>query len=242
MCLLDILHESMAQEVEMRIVRDEPKCDQDRHCIEALTAWKRHFSKTYSPFVDLFYGLYHYVITCKGCGNGSHRWEAFTEMKGIPPVGTTDATQLLDMVQEEFKSSIIPDYDCIKCKETGRTEAVQTVSVWRFPKYLVVHLKRFGNDGKKIHTPLLPLPNHGETPISFDRFFSDETPEKSGSCSYRLVSIVDHHGHSTAGHYTAQCRSNVDETKWHMFDDDSCVPISNPVFGSNTYLMWFERI
>jgi ubiquitin C-terminal hydrolase len=242
LCLLDILHESTAQEVEMRITRDEPKSEQDRHCVQALTAWKTHFSKTYSPFVDLFYGLYHYVITCKGCGNGSHRWEAFTEMKGIPPTSAPEGAQLFDMIQEEFRPTTISGYDCEKCKETGKTEAEQTVSVWRFPKYLVVHLKRFGNDGKKIHTPLAALPNQGETPVSFERFFSTETPERSGSCSYKLVSMVDHHGDSMVGHYTSQCRSTADETKWHVFDDESCAPIPNPVFGSSTYLMWFERI
>lgn len=243
LCILDILHESTSQEVEMRIVRDEPTTESDKHCIEALNSWKRHFSKTYSPFVDLFYGLYHFVITCKGCGGCSHRWEPFTEMKGVLPTEiSAGGIQLMDMIRDEFRPTTIPDYDCIKCRESGRKEAVQTVSVWRFPKYLVVHLKRFGNDSRKIHTPLAPLPNQGESLVSFESFFSDETPEKSGSCSYKLVSIVDHHGHSMAGHYTAQCRSIGDDTKWHIFDDDSCTPIQNPTFGSNTYLMWFERV
>jgi ubiquitin C-terminal hydrolase len=241
-CLLDILHESMSQEVEMRIIREPPKTPKDEHCIQALNAWKTHFSKTYSPLVELFYGLYHYVITCKGCGNCSHRWEAFTEMKGIPPDNSREPSDLLDMIRAEFSPTVIGDYDCEKCRAGGRTEATQTVSIWRFPRYLVVHLKRFGNNGRKIHTPLAALPNQGESPISFESFLSAETPERSGSCSYKLVSIVDHHGHSMAGHYTAQCRSTADETKWHMFDDESCAPIPNPVFGSSTYLMWFERV
>ncbi len=241
-CLLDILHESMSQEVEMRIVREQPTTEKDHHCIQALTAWKTHFSKMYSPLVDMFYGLYHYVIKCKGCGNSSHRWEPFTEMKGIPPEKSTESINLLDMIKEEFQPTGISDYECDKCKSIGRTEAIQTVSIWRFPRYLVVHLKRFGNNGRKIHTPLAVLPNQGESPISFETFLSEETPERSGSCSYKLVSIVDHHGHSMAGHYTAQCRSTADETKWHLFDDESCTSILNPVFGSNTYLMWFERV
>jgi ubiquitin C-terminal hydrolase len=244
LCLLDILHESMSQEVEMRIVREAATTETDRHCIQALTAWKTQFSKTYSPFVDLFYGLYHYVVTCKGCGNGSHRWEPFTELKGVPPTGGIGAVPLHDMIQEEFKPTKIGDYDCDTCRAAskGRTEAVQTVAVWRFPKYLVVHLKRFGHDGRKIHTPLAPLPLQGEAAVSFDSFFSEETPERSGGCSYKVVSIVDHHGHSMAGHYTVQARSTEDTTKWHLFDDESCIPIPNPVFGQNTYMMWFERV
>lgn len=242
LCILDILHESTSQEVEMRIVRDEPITETDKHCIDALTAWKTHFSKTYSPFVDLFYGLYHYVITCKGCSGTSHRWEPFTEMKGVLPKEGVESVQLLDMLQDEFKPTTFSDYDCEQCKKTGRKEAIQTVSVWRFPKYLMIHLKRFENNGKKISTPLTALPNQGESPISFETFFSDETPERSGTCSYKLVSIVDHHGHSMAGHYTAQCRSMEDETKWYLYDDDSCSAIQYPSFGTNTYLMCFERV
>jgi ubiquitin C-terminal hydrolase len=239
LCILDILHEATSQEVEMRITRPPPVSERDKHCVKALTAWKQQFSKTYSPFVDLFYGLYHYVVTCKGCGSESHRWEPFTELKGVPPSEGESAT-LQSMVEAEFSPVTIADYDCDKCKPK-RQEAVQTVSVWRLPFYLVVHLKRFASDGKKIRTRLAPLPLMGEEPVSFSGFFSPFSPELTDKQSYRLISIVDHHGNSNSGHYTAQCRSTVDSTKWNVYDDDSSHPISNPMFGESSYMLWFER-
>jgi ubiquitin C-terminal hydrolase len=237
LCVLDIIHEATAQEVEMRITRPPPVTDQDKHCVKALTAWKQQFSKTYSPFVDLFYGLYHYVVTCKGCGAESHRWEPFTELKGVP---TGAEGTLESMIQAEFSPVTIADYDCEACRPK-RQEAVQTVSVWRLPFYLIVHLKRFTADGKKIRTRLTPLPLLGEEPVSFGQFFSHISPEYIEKQSYRLISIVDHHGNSNAGHYTSQCRSTTDSSKWRLYDDDSCYEIANPQFGESSYMLWFER-
>jgi len=239
LCVLDIVHEATAQEVEMRITRPPPVTERDAHCIKALTAWKQQFSKTYSPFVDLFYGLYHYVVTCKGCSKESHRWEPFTELKGVPSETAAEGT-LESMIQTEFSPVTIADYDCESCRPT-RQEAVQTVSIWRLPFYLIVHLKRFTADGKKIRTRLAPLPLLGEEPTSFGQFFSPISPEYNEKQSYRLISIVDHHGSSTGGHYTSQCRSTGDPTKWRLYDDDTCHKISNPMFGESSYMLWFER-
>ena len=238
MCMLDILHEATAQEVEMRILRPAPVTETDKHCTQALTAWKQQFSKTYSPFVDLFYGLYHFVVTCKGCGKESHRWEPFTELKGVP---TGSDANLESMINEEFSPVTIADYDCESCRPT-RKEAVQTVSIWRLPQYLIVHLKRFSSDGRKIRTRLTPLILMGEGLVSFKQFFSKESPEYNEKQPYKLISIVDHHGSANGGHYTAQCRSVADTTKWNLYDDDNCHPIPNPTFGERSYMVWFERV
>ena len=238
LCILDILHEATAQEVEMRILRPPPQTEHDTHCMKALTVWKQQFSKTYSPFVDLFYGLYHFKVTCKGCGKESHRWEPFTELKGVPSSASSETME--SMISEEFSPVTIADYDCESCRPK-RQEAVQTVAVWRLPFYLIVHLKRFGSDGRKIRTQLAPLPLLGEGPVSFDSFFSKQSPEYSENQSYRLISIVDHHGSAQGGHYTSQCRSTTDSTKWNVYDDDNCHPIPNPIFGESSYMLWFER-
>ena len=239
LCVLDIIHEATAQEVEMRIMRPPPVTVNDKHCTQALIAWKQQFGKTYSPFVNLFYGLYHYVVTCKGCGAESHRWEPFTELKGVP--SSTDAEQsLASMIQAEFSPVTIADYDCEACRPK-RQEAVQTVAIWRLPFYPVVHLKRFSSDGRKIRTRLTPLPLLGEGSISFASLFSPISPEHIEKETYKLISIVDHHGNANSGHYTTQCRSKTDSTKWRRYDDDSSHAIPNPQFGESSYMLWFER-
>jgi len=241
LCLLDTIHESLAQDVNMKINRT-PTTEVDRHCIQALETWKQEFSKKYSPLVDLFYGLNHVVVECKGCGNKTHRWETFTSLKGV--VGSQPAT-LMEMLQEELKPETIPEYHCEKCPK--RQDAVKSVYIWRLPLYVTVVLKRFSPDGRKLQAPVKL-----EGDVSFESLFSTESPERTGQMSYRLQSIVDHHGSASGGHYTAQCRSDGvwrihdDESvrsdgAWHIYDDESVHDIAGPMLGSSTYMIWFQR-
>jgi ubiquitin C-terminal hydrolase len=236
LCLLDVLHESISQNVAMKITRPPPVIETDRHCIKALETWKRDFEKMYSPLVDLFYGLTHIVVECQECHTKSHSWETFSTLK--VHVSRTGTPTLDEMFQEEFKPEVIEGYACDTCAPK-RQNATKTVSIWRLPYYPVIVLKRFSFDGSKIQTPIAPLPAGGQV-MSFQKYFSKESPEYAVNTTYSLHSIVDHHGFAGGGHYTAQCKS-VSDSKWHIFDDDSVHPLAGPQVGSSTYMLWFER-
>jgi len=236
LCILDVLHESISQNVAMKITRPPPVTETDRHCIKALETWKRDFEKMYSPLVDLFYGLTHIVVECQECHTKSHSWETFSTLK--VHVSRTGTPTLDEMFQEEFKPEVIEGYACDTCAPK-RQNATKTVSIWRLPYYPVIVLKRFSFDGSKIQTPIAPLPAGGQV-MSFQKYFSKESPEYAVNTTYSLHSIVDHHGFAGGGHYTAQCKS-VSDSKWHIFDDDSVHPLAGPQVGSSTYMLWFER-
>lgn len=57
---------------------------------------------------------------------------------------------------------------------------------------------------------------------------------------YTLRGIVDHHGNSVAGHYTAQCR-HIETDQWFTYDDEHVHSIEKPVFGASTYMLFLER-
>jgi len=239
LCLLDILHEALSQETDMRILLPEAVTDMDRRRIKALDIWRLQFTKQYSPLVDLFYGLQHIIVKCKGCGNCSHNWETFTSLKATIPQVSSEPPTLFDILKDEYKPETISDYECEKCPT--RQEAEKTIYIWRMPHYLTFVIKRFTNNGGRINTPIASLPKNGEEPISFKHFFSEESPEKTANNVYRLHSIIDHHGPAGGGHYIAQCRSTRDSTKWNIYDDNSVHSIKEPMFGSSTYMLWFER-
>ncbi len=239
LCLLDILHESLAREVDMRIHRPAPTTESEKRIHGALDTWRQEFHKKYSPLVDLFYGLMHVTVECKGCGNMTHRWETFTALKGEFPTGMQTPT-LLQTIQEEMKPAEISGYHCEKCAPT-RHDAVKRVSIWRLPRHLVIVLKRFTPDGRKLGNPITPLSLYGEEPISLQSLFSKDSPEKSNTSTFLLNSIVDHHGGLNGGHYTAQCRSLHQSTNWLIFDDESVQEIPHPMFGGSTYMLWFAR-
>jgi ubiquitin C-terminal hydrolase len=236
--LLETLHESTAQEVEMRILRPPPASPRDELITGALQSWSREFSKEYSPFVDLFYGLGHWRTTCRACGNVSHRWQSFNSLKGVVPQGGlgSEPPTLLSMLAAEMEPETIQEYHCEKCPQ--RTEALRNFSIWRLPQTLVVVLKRFTPDGRKIHTRVASL--NPDVPLDFSGHFSPESPERAGLTGYYVRGIVDHHGSASFGHYTAQVRRRDDE-KWYRYDDEGVSDLPTPQFGDSTYMLFLER-
>ena len=240
MFLLDSVHEALVQQVEMRVTRGTPETEQEKLVLQSLESWRRAFSKEYSPLVDMFFGLSHVTLICGSCGNRSHRWEPFTSLKAVVPVGGQPQT-LSEMLQGEMEPEMISEYVCDACAPK-RTEAKRIVRIWRLPQTVVVVLKRFTPDGRKIHTPMLGLaPDAG---FDFAAFFSEESPERDGQTHYGLCSIVDHHGSAGGGHYTSQVRSGTEVfrgSSWSLFDDETIYPLAGPQFGPSTYMLFFER-
>lgn len=236
--LLDTIHESTSQKVDMKILKPAPTTETEKHCHQALEVWVREFSKIYSPFVSMFYGLFHVQVVCKGCANVSHRWETFSTLKAMVPPGGLSSTPptLQAMLEAELMPETIEGYACDACSK--RTTAERIVKLWRVPQTLVIVLKRFLPDGRKVNTRVEAIP---PGPISLDSFFSDETPEKTGSTQYALRSIVDHHGSARGGHYTAQAL-HPGTSQWFLYDDESVQPLNAPIFGDSTYMLFFERV
>lgn len=240
--LLETIHEATSQEVDMRIVRPPPSTPQEHLVHGALAAWQREFSKEYSPFVDLFFGLVHWQTCCQACANVSHRWESFNSLKvSIPPGGLgVNPPTLHELIQEELAAETIEGYQCDKCPQ--RTEAKRFMRIWRLPQVLVIVMKRFTPDGRKIHTRLAPLADGCQ--LDCRPYFSSASPEAAGVLSYTLQGIVDHHGSAGGGHYTAQVRHS-DSGAWYLYDDEGVMEVDGgdgqPIFGDSTYMLVFGR-
>ena len=236
--LLDLLHESLSHKVDMRVTRPPPTTEAERHCVQALETWRQQFHTNYSPLVDLFNGLMHKVTQCTNCKNKSHRWETFSDLKAAVPANHDGPPPtIIEMIQKNFEEETIDDYACDHC-QPARHPAKSRNYIWRLPLYVAVNLKRFTNNGRRIDTPVAPLPSEGETPLSFQPLFSAESPEGAGNMNYIVHAIIDHHGSSTGGHYTAQCRKG---STWTLYDDESTRTLQRPVFGTSTYMVWFTR-
>lgn len=232
--LFEAIHEATSQEVDMRIVRPPPTTPAENLVHGALKAWQDTFTKEYSPFIHMFYGMFHQKTECQECKNVSHRWEAFNALKvPVPQEGAT--FNLMDALREDMVAEDIEEYVCEACGPPRRA-AKKTMSIWRMPLVLVITLKRFTNDGKKIHTGLAPLSAF----VDFAPYFSKESPEIVGETRYTLRGMVDHHGPPSFGHYTAQCR-HLGNDIWHTYDDESVQEMPAAHFGSANYMLFLER-
>jgi len=226
LCILDILHESLAQEVDMNILR-KPVTERDARAVMALEVWKKEFNSKYSPLVDLFFGIMHVRMQCDSCSNITHRWETFSSLE-LPFPNDNPNPTLKDLMAEQLHPEKIEGYDCEKC--ATKRVVTKTSSIWRMPQNLVVNIKRFTWDNKKISTPV-DMTAH----FDFGPYLSDETAETKRH--YSLRGVVDHHGSARGGHYTAQ---TLKDGTWSLYDDASVqeMPLT---LGSSTYVLFFER-
>ncbi|KAH3743888.1 Ubiquitin carboxyl-terminal hydrolase 32 [Pelomyxa schiedti] len=115
---------------------------------------------------------------------------------------------------------------CPKCKDFQ--EATKTVSIWKIPPFLIIHLKRFSFNGDY----WIKMKTKVEAPEDLDLtpFLSAGAPVPG---LFRLYAVLNHYGGISSGHYTAWGK-NHNTGNWYFFDDSKCTPLktSQPVVES----------
>lgn len=236
MFLLDSIHESMSKKVNLKITIVQLKTDRQKLHQQSLESWKMHFENQYSPFVPLLFGLFHVQIECSNCKNVTNKFETFNTLKGV--MHNEKKNSLLESILDELNEEEIDEYACDKCAPI-RHKAIRKTKIWKVPSTLIIVLKRFTFDGRKIYTPLTDF--NTEEPINITTIYSILSPHREKENKYQLRSIVDHHGGPNGGHYTAQAKHRT-ENKWFNYDDQSVSEIDKPDIGSSTYILILEKV
>jgi len=78
-------------------------------------------------------------------------------------------------------------------------------------------------------------------PLMLKDLFSIESPERDAITEYSLRAIIDHHGTSGGGHYTAQCKDKLSNV-WYVYDDENTGITPAPMIGESTYVLFWERV
>jgi len=238
--VIETVHRSMIQDVDMRITHPTAKTAQEALVHRALESWQLQFSKEYSPLIHMFYGMFHQKTQCQACKNISHRWEPFNSLKVPVPDDDhpSESFDLIDALKKELsEEELIEEYVCEACGPPRRT-AKKTMTIWKLPYIVVLNLKRFKNNGKKNGKPMNPV---SLLPVDLSAVYSEESPERGMGIHYTVRGVVDHHGSHLGGHYTAQCK-NPQSGQWAVFDDETVTDISAPQFGPSTYMVFMEQI
>lgn len=237
MFLLDQMLEGTKEQVNFTIRRESQNTPQEKRIHSALESWKRNFEKQYTPIVDLWFGLLEYKTECQKCKNSHYRYETFNSLKITMRKNIEEGKEpptIQELLRDEWQPETIEGYQCDTCKEN--TTVKRTVQIWRLPRCLILVLKRFSPDGRKIQAPW----TYNTDRLDLSMFFSDATPERSRHFSYSLQSTVDHHGSAQGGHYTSQARSPLDN-RWYIYDDENCIHIEKPYTGDRSnYILIFR--
>lgn len=202
--LLDALHE------ELNRVKTQPPSTKLLRCIGegskledlAEAWWRDSTSRGSSQVTDLFQGQLVNGLTCSKCGQCKFTFEVFWDLSvSIPGAETgrysyhvTTLVQCLD----EFTSE--KELEGVKCKTCGTPQRCKgRMAIYRFPRILVLHLKRFAVTSVaevKVNTPI-SCPLQG---LDLSKYSAQSTGLKP---VYDLYGVVHHFGDVDFGHYYA---------------------------------------
>uniref|UniRef100_A0A4X2K2Y0 Ubiquitin carboxyl-terminal hydrolase 2 n=1 Tax=Vombatus ursinus TaxID=29139 RepID=A0A4X2K2Y0_VOMUR len=233
--LLDGLH----NEVNRVTVRPKSNPDHLDHLPDeekGRQMWRKYLEREDSRIGDLFVGQLKSSLTCTECGYCSTVFDPFWDLslpiakRGYPEVTLMDCMRLFtkeDVLDGDEKPT------CCRCR--ARKRCTKKFSIQKFPKILVLHLKRFSES--RIRTSkLTTFVNFPLRDLDLREFASENT----NHAVYNLYAVSNHSGTTMGGHYTAYCRSPV-TGEWHTFNDSSVTPMSSSqVRSSDAYLLFYE--
>uniref|UniRef100_A0A3Q2CZ86 Ubiquitin carboxyl-terminal hydrolase 2 n=1 Tax=Cyprinodon variegatus TaxID=28743 RepID=A0A3Q2CZ86_CYPVA len=121
---------------------------------------------------------------------------------------------------------------CYRCK--ARRRCTKKFTIQKFPKILVLHLKRFSEARRT--SKLSTFVNFPMKDLDLREFSS----ENSTNAVYNLYAVSNHSGTTMGGHYTAYCR-NPSSAEWYTFNDSRVTPMSSSqVRSSDAYVLFYE--
>jgi ubiquitin C-terminal hydrolase len=208
--VLETFHNGMRREVDM-VIRGEIKSKKDEMAKSCYEMMKQMYSKEYSEMLDIFYGIHVSQIIQEG------------EVVSSRP----EPYFIVDLPMPEKAGLSI--YDCFKKYCEGETlegdngwfnektkkieNAKRNIVFWSLPKVLVIDLKRFRPDGRKIQVPI---------DIEVDELDLSDFVKgyEYNDCKYELYGVCNHSGGTMGGHYTATIRTKKTcENIWYLFND-----------------------
>ncbi|KAL1139756.1 hypothetical protein AAG570_006733, partial [Ranatra chinensis] len=202
--------------------------------MKASESWKQYLRYDNSRIVDLFVGQLKSTLQCTVCNHCSTTFEVFWDLS-LPLPSRTGSLRLSQCLEHFTKEEVLDGEEmptCSKCKT--RRKCTKRFSIQKFPKILVLHLKRFSPSEryrKLSATVEFPLAN-------LDMSAYSSTPQTS---LYNLYAVSNHSGTAYSGHYTAYCL-HPHSGLWHEYNDSRVTSISpRNVVSSEAYILFYEQ-
>jgi len=209
----------------------------------AIDQWNKFIRKDYSIIREIFSSMLYTEITCKKCNIPSLNFELALMLTLCLPKDKNELT-LDDCLEFNYCSKEFltnkDQYQCTNCKSYNDAEKV--TYIWELPELLIIHFKRFSNemigrmcrmrkDGAFVKYPLKSL--------DMSKYLSKYNKK---SAMYDLYGVVHHHGSLNGGHYTASCRSFINQ-EWFNFNDSSVSLIhrENDIVSESGYILFYQK-
>ncbi|XP_064151763.1 ubiquitin carboxyl-terminal hydrolase 31 isoform X2 [Loxodonta africana] len=170
---------------------------------------------------------------------------------------TCTLSQCFQLYTKEERLAPDDAWRCPHCKQLQQGSI--TLSLWTLPDVLIIHLKRFRQEGdrrmKLQNMVKFPLTGLDMTPHVVKRSQSSWSLPSHWSpwrrpyglgrdpedYIYDLYAVCNHHGTMQGGHYTAYCKNSVDGL-WYCFDDSDVQQLAeDEVCTQSAYILFYQR-
>lgn len=230
MFIIDCFHNSLNRHVIMTI-KGEPKVEKDKLAVKCYSMIKDMYSKDFSEFLDIFYGIHVSSIMLKSGEVCSQRPESFF-MISLPIPGDIKEPTLMDCFDLYTKAELLEGENQY-CKDDGeKVDAERSIQFWNFPTILVIDLKRFNNMGRKNNKLIhFPIENMDLTKyvIGYNKKYI-----------YDLYGICNHSGNCQGGHYTAYVK-NLNGSWYHYNDTNVSKIDESKLVSSKAYCFFYKK-
>lgn len=177
---------------------------------------KKQFKEIRNTCVsNLYFGQLEYKLKCSVCFGERYNYEIINNIS-VPVMSGDVAECIRKFLSEEVLES------GIECEKCGRnTPTSKKVSMYRFPKMLVINLKKLSVGKIEYYDELI--------------FCDYDTKNK---LIYKLVTVVNHYGNHSSGHYTVLKK---DGNNWYNINDENIYK-TDPKVSENVYILVYKMV
>jgi ubiquitin C-terminal hydrolase len=199
-----------------------------------LTTYQSH---EYSPLTELFDGLYKDTCSCMCCNSTNIKFEPFLTL-AVDINNNDDLYECLDDLCCDQQLDIDNKLVCGFCGLSNK--AHKKTLLWKTPKILVIHIKRFGIAAQKITTNInYPIKN-----LDLSNYIDSKSPFKS-YCKYDLIGINIHktiNKNMNFGHYISIVKNKINNN-WYLYNDGNDPEIQDyeDLQDRDAYLLFYYR-
>jgi len=197
--------------------------------IYAAKKWYEDLNKEGESVVTKYLqGQIRSKLTCQVCWKEKNNFEIFRDLS-LPVEKDTNLHECIKNFCSIEKMNGDNKIFCEKCK--AKTHHFKQISLWKVPKYLLIHFKKFNSNLEKINIDI-------KFPFNNLKILTDTSEDKKKYC---LKGIIYHHGNRCFfGHYT--CMINY-YNRWFHIDDETIERIDEkdiPI--KDAYLLLYKAL
>lgn len=231
--VIDSFHNSIRREVDMKITGNVVN-DTDKMAKICYAMMQDMYKKDYSEILNIFYGIH--VSEIKSIATDetlSMRPEPFSVLS--LPIPNIKMPTIFDCMDEYCKKEELSGVNAWYNDKTGNYEEVKRgITFWSLPNVLIIDLKRWNYDGRKISK----LVTTELCDVNFSKYVEGYNKE---SYIYELYGVANHSGVTDGGHYTASIKNA--NGRWYEFNDTFIKELDNiqHIVSPKSYCFFFRK-